>query len=221
MSTDNPRPSRRKAAARRRRRPEGKPGPLPIVARSFQVTKGTWKSDSQPALVLSALRAGATWDLAAKVARLNQATPRDWNARGAEIAQQLDATGLELDESEPTETHAYLAFHRAAEEARATPVVNALMTIDRATRTGNVTAAEIVLKRHPDAKPYRPDTRLELSGPDGGAIPLSVKDEVRSKLEAMAERLAENAKPASADGPEQVDKAPNTPTTDPDGDQPA
>jgi len=76
--------------------------------------------------------------------------------------------------------------------------VSALMTINRASRVGNITAAEMVLKRHPEAKPYRPAEKHEVSGPEGEPISLDVKAKLRLRLEGVAERLAANTKPTPA-----------------------
>lgn len=183
----------RRAPQRRRQRAEGRPGPLPLVLQGFDRATCTWRSKSPALKVLSALRAGATWELAAATAKVNQATPREWNTRGAEVVKALPDEGATLADDVPDETVAYLAFHLEAEAAKIGTVVGALRTIDRASRKGDVRAATEVLKRHPDAKPYRPDPRLELTGPEGGPIPVSVRDKARESLAKMAERLAENA----------------------------
>lgn len=181
-----------RAPRRARQRAAGRPGPLPLVLQGFNRATLSWSRGSKPHVVLRALRAGATWELAARVARLHQATPREWNTRGAEVLAQLPTEGADLDPKTPDETVAYLVFHLDAEAAKVGSVMTALHTIARASRQGNVTAATEVLKRHPDAKPYRPDPRLELTGPEGGPIPISVRDEAKAKLEQMAQRLNDN-----------------------------
>jgi hypothetical protein len=183
---------------RARQRVASRPGPLPLVLKGFNRRTLEWDGKVPAAIVLAALRAGATWDLAAKTAKLNQATPREWNTRGAEVLASLPDEGAELADDVPDETVAYLLFHLEAESARVGTVIAALSAIDRAARQTKdqrlaVTAAELILKRHPDAKPYRPDPRLELTGPEGGPIPVTLRDEAKAKLEQMAERLAANA----------------------------
>lgn len=191
-----------RAPKRARQRAAARPGPLPLVLEGFSRKDLRWSPTCRAALVLAALRAGATWELSARIAKLNQATPREWNTRGQAILAELPHEGCELDPNTPDETVAYLAFHLEAEAAKVGTVVQALQTIDRASRMGNVTAATEVLKRHPDAKPYRPDPRLELTGPEGGPIPITVRDEARTKLEGMAKRLAENTAAAEPAEPE-------------------
>lgn len=200
---DTPKRTSQRAPKRARQRKAARPGPLPLVLKGFHRGRLEWDGRCPANIVLAALRAGATWELAAKTAKLNQATPREWNTRGAEVLASLPDEGAELADDTPDETVAYLLFHLEAESARVGTVVAALSAIDRAARQTKdqrlaVTAAELILKRHPDAKPYRPDPRLELTGPEGGPIPVTVRDEAKSKLEQMAARLAENA-PAATD----------------------
>lgn len=197
-------PAKRRGSTQRgpkrdRQRAAARPGPLPLVLTGFNRATLTWASKSPALKVLSALRAGATWELAARTAKLNQATPREWNTRGADVLANLPNEGATLADDVPDETVAYLAFHLEAEAARVGTVVGALRTIDRASRRGDVRAATEVLKRHPDAKPYRPDPRLELTGPEGGPIPVTVRDEAAAKLGKMADRLAEQHAAAGDD----------------------
>lgn len=194
----------RRTAQRSRQRTAGRPGPLPVVLRGFDrkavgdPDRTPWGEKAPATVVLAALRAGATWELAAKVAKLDQATPREWNTRGASILSGFPEEGASIADDTPDETVAYLAFHLEAEAARVGTVVSALVMIDRAARNTTdarlaVQAAEIILKRHPEAKPYRPDPRLEVSGPDGGPIPLSLRDQAKGSLLQAAERMAEAA----------------------------
>lgn len=169
-----------RAPKRARQRAAGRPGPLPMILNGFDRTTLDWtatrgKPPPVALIVLATLRSGGTWDFAARMAKVHQATIREWNTRGAAILADLDPETTTLDPDTPDETAAYLAFHLEAEAARIGSVVAALSTIDRASRAGNLTAAEMILKRHPEAKPYRPDPRLELSGPDGDAIPVEVR----------------------------------------------
>lgn len=193
-----------RAPKRARQRAKGRPGPTPLILIGFDRPSLTWQPPRgrnpvpPPALVvLGTLRSGGTWDLAARMAKLNQATPREWNARGAQILADLDGESLIPDDDTPDETAAYLAFHLEAESARAIPIVSAISTIDRAARGGNVTAAEILLKRHPDAKAYRPNPRVEFSGPDGEPVPVEVR--VAGLLAAARARLG-TPDPAGARG---------------------
>jgi hypothetical protein len=191
-----PAPSRRAAQKARRTPPRPNHRP-PRILDGYQRTKGTWTARSPAQVVLTALATGATMEIAARVAGVTEDTVRRWDSRGAEIAAGLDETEADLAASEPDEIHAYLRFHHAAQHAKVQMVSNALGVLNHAQSEGNLNAAEIVLKRHPEARQYRPAETHEVTGKDGDALTLSVdvKAEARAVLESMVERIAANTRP--------------------------
>jgi hypothetical protein len=198
-------PSARAAKKARRPRVKGRPGPLPSVLAGYQENTGRWLASSPAGRVLAALRTGASWEIAAKVAHVAELSPTRWNERGAEIAAALAEDDTEPADDAPLETLAYLHFHQQAQHARVAPVHAAIGTIVTASNDGSVAAADLVLKRHPAAREYRPAETHELTGENGGPLTLSVdvKAEARAVLESMVERIAANTpKPLAEETPE-------------------
>lgn len=179
-------------------RPESKPGPTPIVLTGFTwdatTNTATWAPDTPAKRVLDALSIGASWAHAATYARLNQATPRQWNTRGRSAFANFDGIDSFAATDPDQETLAYVAFHVLASAARGAPVVGALEQIDRARRAGDWKAAAHMLKILPGAKDYRPT--LEVSGPDGEAIPVEVR---AANIAAAARSYQGDTAPDEAD----------------------
>lgn len=183
----------------------GKRGPAPLVLRGFTWTPGTdttdgiaaWAPKTPAAEALAALSVGATWEDAARYARLHHATVRQWNARG-EVAlgdyptlDHVHATGPD------PETMAYAAFHVAAGEARGAPVLGALQAIDRA-RASDWRAGAHMLKVLPQAKDYRETTKTQHTGADDGPIGVDIGEGAERLVLDLAERIA-TEKAAEAD----------------------
>jgi hypothetical protein len=170
----------------------------------YQESTGKWSARSPAALVLAALRTGASWEIAAKIAHVHEVTVYRWNERGEQIAATLAEDDTDPADDAPLESCAYLHFYQQAQHAHADPVAAAIGTIVQASNEGNVAAADLVLKRHPAAREFRPSETHELTGKDGSDLTLSVdvKAEARAVLESMVERIAANTpKPAAEETP--------------------
>ena len=157
------------------KRPNRLPGPAPIVLEGFTLTDNepSWTPGTRPHRALAALGIGASWDHAAAYAELHRDTPRLWNNRGQTLLAKHESFAAYLDTDPDHESIAYVAFYFAAQRARQAPVTGALEQIDRARRAGDWKAAAHMLKILPGAKEFRPT--LEVSGPDGDAIPVEVR----------------------------------------------
>lgn len=190
-------------------RPAGKPGPLALVAIGFTYTPPTdddtlghplWTDRSPAGRLLKAMPAGLM--LATQYAGLHHATVGKWIQRGQDLLAAADCEPS-LDSyaatNPPTESLAYVAFTLTYEAREAAPVVEAVLTIQRAATTSDaatvtteqIRAADVMLKRHPRAKAFRPDPRLELTGAGGGPIEVSDRDGAKAALAAAAARLAD------------------------------
>lgn len=189
-------------------RPEGKPGPTSQIVAGFTYTPqtpdtratGTWTPTSPAGEVLHYLPAGI--ELAADRAGLHRQTIRNWIDRGQTLLAEADCDGsLEgyAATDPPAESLAYVAFSLTVARQETAPVVEAVMTIHRASTTAEsdeitvaqIRAADVMLKRHPKAKAFRPDPRLELTGAGGGPIEVSDRDGAKAALAAAAARLAD------------------------------
>jgi len=73
---------------------------------------------------------------------------------------------------------AYAAFHLAAGHARAVPILGALEEITRASTGGDWRAAAHLLRILPEARPYRPDPRVEVTGAERPTFPTAADREL-------------------------------------------
>lgn len=213
-------------------RPARKPGPLALVTLGFTYTPptpetratGTWTPASPAGDVLHYLPAGV--ELAADRAGIHRQTIRDWIDRGWARLKDADCDGsLEAYAATdpPLESLAYAAFALAVATQETAPVVEAVMTIHRASTTEKdaaitteqIRAADIMLKRHPRAKAFRPDPRLELTGAGGGPIEVSDRDGAKAALAAAAARLADAVEAKVGEQPDPEERTHDGPDVPP------
>lgn len=213
-------------------RPEGKPGPTSQIVDGFTYTPrtpdtraaGTWTPTSPAGEVLHYLPAGI--ELAADRAGIHRQTIRNWIDRGQTLLEAANCDGtLEgyAATRPPTESLAYVAFSLAIARQETAPVVEAVMTIHRASTTTDkdtitteqIRAADVMLKRHPRAKAFRPDPRLELTGAGGGPIEVSDRDGARAALAAAAARLADAVEAKVGEQPEPEERTHDGPDVPP------
>lgn len=213
-------------------RPEGKPGPTSQIVDGFTYTPrghetratGTWTPASPAGDVLHYLPAGI--ELAADRAGVHRQTIRNWIDRGQKLLTDAGCDGsLEAYAATdpPAESLAYVAFALAVARDETSPVVEAVMTIHRASTTtdsdeitvAQIRAADVMLKRHPRAKSFRPDPRLELTGAGGGPIEVSDRDGAKAALAAAAARLADAVEAKVGEQPEPEERTHDGPDVPP------
>lgn len=186
--------------------------------------------------VLDAIARGATYQAAALAAGISRRTFYRWAERGQEALQQWEETGEIDPDDEP-----YLAFAQDLARAHAQGQVANVVRIDRAAEGGYVVksrtkryrdpangqlieereddiappdwraAAWILERRHPEAFGKAAE-QIELSGPDGGPIPMGVP----GGLAGLAERIVANVRALEAGRLDEVDLFDPTVTEDPD-----
>jgi len=127
--------------------------------------------------VVRLLKAGNYLNQTARYLGLNPTTLNSWRNRGNELM----SSGKELDEYEQM----FVDFAVAVEGAKAEAEIRAVEVIRRA-MPKDWRAATWYLERT-NNKDWGVTQRTEVSGPDGGAIPIDV-DSVYRKLEAVTQR---------------------------------
>lgn len=161
--------------------------------------------------IVNALRKGVPIRHACREVGIHEDTFFSWVAKGNAERARLDTTG----ETEPGPTVAgYLRFAEGTERARGESVrlkveqLNRMaegdFVVQETTKTlkdgstvtdrryaqPNAQAVIFMLERHPDTRPdFGRHDKVELSGPDGGPIAISVKDELVALIEGSAHRV--------------------------------
>lgn len=161
--------------------------------------------------IVNALRKGVPIRHACREMGIHEDTFFSWVAKGNAERARLDTTGG----TEPGPAVAvYLKFAEATVRARGESVrlkveqlnrmaegelviqettktlKNGSTVTDRRYAQPNAQAVMFMLERHPDTRPdFGRHDRLELSGPEGGPIAVSVKDELTALIEASARRV--------------------------------
>lgn len=198
-----PRKAPPRPAARRKKRATSRPGPDPLVLRTFKpgpdgIPDPTWWSTDSPAgQVLAALAIGATWYHASHFARLHERTALAWNTRGQELLADHDDYASYADSAPDDEHRAYAAFALAAAAARHAPVVGALQTIDRARKAGDWKAAAHQLRVLPAAAPYSEAGRTSVSVAAEGPVQVTVNEAAVDSLMDLVGRIVDETEAES------------------------
>lgn len=199
-------PARRKPATSKRKttRATSRPGPDPLVLRTFNPHPTNppdldwWQLESPAGQVLAALAIGATWYHASEYARLHERTALGWNTRGAELFADHDDFHAYAASAPDDEHRAYVAFHLAAAAARTAPVVGALQTIDRARKAGDWKAAAHQLRVLPGAAPYSEQARTQVAVSSEGPVSVTVNEAAVDSLMDLVSRVVEETEEASS-----------------------
>jgi hypothetical protein len=172
---------------------EAQPGPLPRVLHGFDRKARTWTETSTVGTLLAVLSWGATWEHAAARAKIHPAQPRRWISRGETALVPTPDTILDLDDLDtpdtPDDLFACAVLALEAIDRRASPVLDALETISRDSKT-EWRAAALALRVLPEAKPYRETTKTELTGEDGGPVVVDHGPSTAQAILDLAGRIA-------------------------------
>jgi hypothetical protein len=143
-----------------------------------RVGRKTLLTDDKLETIVDLLRRGNYLSSAAKYAGLSPYTLNEWKNKG----RALMDSEKELDDTEQL----YVRFYQEVEKARAEAEIRAVEVI-RSAMPNNWQAAAWYLERTNNPEWGR-TVKTEVSGPDGGAIPIDV-DSVYRKLEAVTQRV--------------------------------
>lgn len=199
--------------------------------------------------VLNAIRAGNYMEAAAVSAGIDKTTLYDWLKQGARLSTDVEQGRIKTPRAGSRDRQ-LIEFSHAVAQAEAEWEVSANATLERLGRDRVITETRVTTEAGQDGQPATTKTvtvtkvaeadsatirwrlerrypdrynrsRIEVTGADGGAIPVDLRSAVHDRLEQMANQLAENeaASPVAA-APEQA-PAPgsdqvNPPSTDPE-----
>lgn len=171
--------------------------------------------------VVAAIRAGNYVEAAAASAGVNKDTVYDWLRQGARLNTDYHQGRITLPRPGSTDRQ-LMEFSDAVAAAEAEWEVAANATLERLSRPRQVEETRTTVETPADGKPVTTKTvtlrkteeadpatirwrlerrypnrygrtRVEVSGPDGGPIPLSVREQASEALAKAAAQLAENA----------------------------
>ena len=143
-----------------------------------RVGRKTLLTDEKLETIVDLLRRGNYLSSAAKYTGLSPYTLNEWKNKGRALLE----SDKELDDTE----HLYVRFYQEVEKARSEAEIRAVEVIRNA-MPNNWQAAAWYLERTNNPEWGR-TVKTEVSGPDGGAIPIDVESVYR-KLEAVTQRV--------------------------------